>query len=217
MVSRQAYPDIENFFADTAEAYADAVRGFYAAGCRYLQFDDTVWAYLCFGKEQRIIRDRGDDPAALMGAYKQMVQHALEAKPADMTITTHVCPGNSGPAGSRRAAVAEMLLGELDYDGYFLEYDTDRAGGFEPLRFLPKGNKRVVLGLVTSKFGELEDRDRVLARIEEVSAYAPVEQFCLSPQCDFASTEEGNVLSEEEQWCKLGFIVEVAKEVWGNV
>ena len=110
-----------------------------------------------------------------------------------------------------------MLLGELDYDGYFLEYDTDRAGGFEPLRFLPKGNKRVVLGLVTSKFGELEDRDGILARIEESSAFAPVEQFCLSPQCGFASTEKGDVLSEEEQWCKLGFIVEAAKEIWGNV
>jgi 5-methyltetrahydropteroyltriglutamate--homocysteine methyltransferase len=219
-VSRQAYPDIENFFADTAEAYADAVRGFYAAGCRYLQFDDTVWAYLCSEKEQKIIRDRGDDPAALMIAYKQMIQHALKAKPADMTITTHVCRGNfrsSWISEGGYEPVAEMLLGELDYDGYFLEYDTDRAGGFEPLRFLPKGDKRVVLGLVTSKFGELEDRDGVLARIEEASAFAPVEQFCLSPQCGFASTEEGNVLSEEEQWRKLGFIVDVAKEVWGEV
>ena len=113
--------------------------------------------------------------------------------------------------------VAEMLLGELDYDGYFLEYDTDRVGGFEPLRFLPKRNKRVALSLVTSRFGELEDRDGVLARIEEASAFAPVEKFCLSPQCGFASTKEGNVLSEEAQWCKLGFIVEAAKEVWGNV
>jgi 5-methyltetrahydropteroyltriglutamate--homocysteine methyltransferase len=219
-VSRQAYPDIDNFFADTAEAYADAVRGFYAAGCRYLQFDDTVWAYLCSEKEQQIIRDRGDDPQNLMAAYKNMIQHALKAKPSDMTITTHVCRGNfrsSWISEGGYEPVAEMLLGELDYDGYFLEYDTDRAGGFEPLRFLPKGDKRVVLGLVTSKFGELENRDNVLTRIEEASAFAPVEQFCLSPQCGFASTEEGNVLSEDEQWRKLGFIVDVAKEVWGEV
>ncbi len=219
-VSRQAYPDIENFFADTAEAYAEAVRRFYAAGCRYLQFDDTVWAYLCSEKEQGMIRERGDDPEALMIAYKGMIQHALKAKPADMTITTHVCRGNfrsSWISEGGYEPVAEMLLGELDYDGYFLEYDSDRAGGFEPLRFLPKGGKRVVLGLVTSKFGELENRDGILARIEEASAFAPVDQFCLSPQCGFASTEEGNILSEDEQWRKLGFIVEVAKEVWGEV
>ena len=219
-VSRQAYPDIENFFADTAEAYADAVRGFYDAGCRYLQFDDTVWAYLCSEKERNMIRERGDDPQALMTAYKYMIQHALKAKPEDMTITTHVCRGNfrsSWISEGGYEPVAEMLLGELDYDGYFLEYDSERAGGFEPLRFLPKGDKRVVLGLVTSKFGELEDRDGVLARIEEASAFASLDQFCLSPQCGFASTEEGNVLSEEEQWRKLSFIVDVAKEVWGEV
>ena len=219
-VSRQAYPDIDNFFADTAEAYAKAVRAFYAAGCRYLQFDDTVWAYLCSPKEQQSIRERGDDPEALMTAYKGMINHALRAKPDDMTITTHVCRGNfrsSWISEGGYEPVAEMLLSELDYDGYFLEYDTDRAGGFEPLRFLPKGDKRVVLGLLTSKFGELENRDGVLARIEEASKFAPVEQFCLSPQCGFASTEEGNVLSEEEQWRKLGFIVDVAREVWGDV
>ncbi len=219
-VSRQVYPDIENFFADTAEAYAGAVRGFYAAGCRYLQFDDTVWAYLCSEKEQAMIRERGDDPQALMVAYKGMIQHALKARPADMTITTHVCRGNfrsSWISEGGYEPVAEMLLGELDYDGYFLEYDSERAGGFEPLRYLPKGGKRVVLGLVTSKFGELENRDGVLARIEEASAFAPLDQFCLSPQCGFASTEEGNILSEDEQWRKLGFIVDVAKEVWGEV
>lgn len=149
-----------------------------------------------------------------------MIAHALKAKPDDMTITTHVCRGNfrsSWISEGGYEPVAEMLLGELPYDGYFLEYDTERAGGFEPLRFLPKGNKRVVLGLVTSKFGELEDRDGVMRRIEEASSFAPVEQFCLSPQCGFASTEEGNILSEEEQWRKLAFIVDVAKEVWGTV
>jgi len=219
-ISKDVYPDIESFFADTAEAYAQAVRGFYAAGCRYLQFDDTVWAYLCSEKERAAVRERGEDPDALKVAYAGMIAHALAAKPADMVITTHVCRGNfrsSWISEGGYEPVAEVLLNDLPYDGYFLEYDTERAGGFEPLRFLPKGEKRVVLGLVTSKFGELEDRDGVHARIEEASRFAPVEQFCLSPQCGFASTEEGNVLSEEEQWRKLGFIVEVARDVWGSL
>ena len=145
---------------------------------------------------------------------------ALAAKPDDMVITTHVCRGNfrsSWISEGGYEPVAEILLGELQYNGYFLEYDSARAGGFEPLRFLPKGDKRVVLGLVTSKFGELEKREDVLARIEEASKFAPLDQFCLSPQCGFASTEEGNILSEEEQWRKLGFIVDVAKEVWGEI
>jgi 5-methyltetrahydropteroyltriglutamate--homocysteine methyltransferase len=219
-ISTAVYPDLDAFFADTAEAYAKAVRAFYDRGCRYLQFDDTVWAYLCSEKERQAVRDRGEDPDALKAAYAGMIAHALKAKPDDMTITTHVCRGNfrsSWISEGGYEPVAEMLLGELPYDGNFLEYDTERAGGFEPLRFLPKGNKRVVLGLVTSKFGELEDRDGVMRRIEEASSFAPVEQFCLSPQCGFASTEEGNILSEEEQWRKLAFIVDVAKEVWGTV
>ncbi|WP_416900229.1 MAG: 5-methyltetrahydropteroyltriglutamate--homocysteine S-methyltransferase [Minwuia sp.] len=219
-VSKETYPDLDNFFADTAETYAQVVKAFYDAGCRYLQFDDTVWAYLCSEKERQACRDRGDDPEALEEAYEGMIRHALAAKPDDMTITTHLCRGNfrsSWISEGGYEPVAERLLGSLPYNGYFLEYDSDRAGGFEPLRFLPKGEKRVVLGLVTSKFGELEDRDGVLRRIEEASEFAPVEQFCLSPQCGFASTEEGNILSEDEQWRKLGFIVDIAKEVWGEV
>lgn len=218
-ISKEVYPDLDAFYADTAEAYADAVRAFYAAGCRYLQFDDTVWAYLCSDKECHSLRERGDDPEALKANYAEMIRHALAAKPADMTITTHVCRGNfrsSWISEGGYEPVAELLLGDLPYDGYFLEYDSERAGGFEPLRFLPKGDKRVVLGLVTSKFGELENRDGVLKRIEEASEFAPVDQFCLSPQCGFASTEEGNILSEEEQWRKLAFIVDVAKEVWDD-
>jgi 5-methyltetrahydropteroyltriglutamate--homocysteine methyltransferase len=218
-ISRDVYPDMDAFYADTAEAYAQAVRAFYDAGCRYLQFDDTVWAYLCSEKELQAVRDRGEDPDALKAAYAGMIAHALKAKPADMAITTHVCRGNfrsSWISEGGYEPVAEMLLGELDYDGYFLEYDTERAGGFEPLRFLPKGKKKVVLGLVTSKFGELENRDGVHARVEEAAKFALLDQFCLSPQCGFASTEEGNILSEEEQWRKLGFIVEVAKDIWGE-
>ena len=147
-----------------------------------------------------------------------MINQSLDGKPADMTITTHVCRGNfrsTWIAEGGYEPIAERLLGGVNYDGYFLEYDTDRAGGFEPLRFLPKGNKIVVLGLVTSKSGTLEKKDDVKRRIEEATKFAPLEQFCLSPQCGFASTEEGNVLAEEEQWAKLRMIVELSKEVWG--
>ncbi len=219
-ISRDVYPDLEAFFADTAEAYRAAVRAFYDAGCRYLQFDDTVWAYLCSEKECQAVRDRGEDPEALKRAYAGMIRHALAHKPPDMAVTTHVCRGNfrsSWISEGGYEPVAELLLNELPYDGYFLEYDTERAGGFEPLRFLPKGDKRVVLGLVTSKFGELESREAILKRIEEASAFAPLEQFCLSPQCGFASTEEGNILSEQQQWDKLALIVDVAREVWGEL
>jgi 5-methyltetrahydropteroyltriglutamate--homocysteine methyltransferase len=219
-ISTDVYPDMDSFFADTAEAYAKAVRAFYDAGCRYLQFDDTVWAYLCSEKERQNVRDRGEDPEPLPGIYRDMINHATKDRPADMTITTHVCRGNFRSTWISEGGyepVAEVLLAETDYDGYFLEYDTDRAGGFEPLRFLPHGDKRVVLGLVTSKTGDLEDKKAVEKRISEATQYAPLEQFCLSPQCGFASTEEGNVLTEEAQWKKLELIVEIAKETWGEI
>ncbi len=219
-ISREVYPDLDTFFADTAEAYRKAVLAFYEAGCRYLQLDDTVWAYLCSQKERDAVRARGDDPDPLPGIYRDMINHALKDKPADMTVTTHVCRGNfrsSWISEGGYEPVADILLNETGYNGYFLEYDTDRAGGFEPLRFLPKGDKRVVLGLVTSKSGSLEDRDAVKRRIEEAAQFAPLDQFCLSPQCGFASTEEGNILTEDDQWKKLEMIVSIAKEVWGEV
>jgi 5-methyltetrahydropteroyltriglutamate--homocysteine methyltransferase len=219
-ISKDAYPDMDSFYSDTAEAYRKAVKAFYDAGCRYLQFDDTVWAYLCSEKERQGVRDRGEDPDALPGIYRDMIQHAIKDRPADMTITTHVCRGNFRSTWISEGGyepVAEILLGAIDYDGYFLEYDTDRAGGFEPLRFLPRGNKRVVLGLVTSKTGDLEEKGAIKKRIEEATKYAPLEQFCLSPQCGFASTEEGNILTEEAQWKKLALIVQTAKEVWGEI
>jgi 5-methyltetrahydropteroyltriglutamate--homocysteine methyltransferase len=153
----------------------------------------------------------------LQDIYARVINAALEGKPADMTITTHVCRGNFRSTWISEGGyepVAETLLGKVNYDGYFLEYDSDRAGGFEPLRFLPKGNKAVVLGLVTSKSGTLEKKDDVKRRIDEAAKFAPLEQFCLSPQCGFASTEEGNVLAEEEQWAKLRMIKELADEVW---
>ena len=164
-------------------------------------------------------RARGEDADKLAGIYAKTINTALKSKPADMTITTHVCRGNFRSTWISEGGyepVAETLLGKVNYDGYFLEYDTERAGGFEPLRFLPKGNKLVVLGLVTSKSGRLEKKDDVKRRIDEAGKFAPLDQFCLSPQCGFASTEEGNVLAEEEQWAKLRMIVELADEVWGK-
>jgi 5-methyltetrahydropteroyltriglutamate--homocysteine methyltransferase len=218
-VSKNAYPDRDAIFDDLAAAYRKAVRAFYDAGCRYLQFDDTAWAYLCSQEEMKKARDRGLDVDHLQETYTRTINKALEAKPADMTITTHVCRGNfrsTWIASGGYEPVAQNLLGRCNYDGYFLEYDTERAGGFEPLRFLPKGNKMVVLGLVTSKSGTLEKKGDVKRRIEEAAKFAPLEQFCLSPQCGFASTEEGNILGEDEQWAKLRMIRELAGEVWGT-
>ena len=216
-IKKDVYPDLDGFFHDLGQAYKQAVKGFYDAGCRYLQFDDTVWAYLCSQEELRKARERMSNVDQLQGIYARVINAALEGKPADMTITTHVCRGNFRSTWISEGGyepVAETLLGKVNYDGYFLEYDSDRAGGFEPLRFLPKGNKAVVLGLVTSKSGTLEKKDDVKRRIEEAAKFAPLEQFCLSPQCGFASTEEGNVLAEEEQWAKLRMIKELADEVW---
>ena len=218
-ISKDVYPDMGGFFEDTGKAYAKAVKAFYDAGCRYLQFDDTVWAYLCSPVELQKAKDRGDDPTGLQETYTKMINTALAAKPADMVITTHVCRGNFRSTWISEGGyepVAETLLGKINYDGYFLEYDTERAGGFEPLRFLPKGNKQVVLGLITSKSGTLEDKGDIKKRIQEASKFAPLEQFCLSPQCGFASTEEGNILTEDQQWAKMREIVELADEVWGK-
>ena len=217
-ISKKVYPDLDGFFHDLGETYKKAVKAFYDAGCRYLQFDDTVWAYLCSQEELRKARERMASVDELQPIYARVINTALEAKPADMTITTHVCRGNfrsTWIAEGGYEPVAETLLGRLNYDGYFLEYDTERAGGFEPLRFLPKGKKIVVLGLVTSKSGTLEKRDDIKRRIEEAAKFASLEQFCLSPQCGFASTEEGNILAEDEQWAKLAMIAEIAEQVWG--
>jgi len=217
-ISKKVYPDLDGFFHDLGETYKKAVKAFYDAGCRYLQFDDTVWAYLCSQEELRKARERMANVDELQPIYARVINTALEARPADMTITTHVCRGNfrsTWIAEGGYEPVAETLLGRLNYDGYFLEYDTERAGGFEPLRFLPKGNKIVVLGLITTKSGQLEKKDDVKRRIEEATKYAALDQLSLSPQCGFASTEEGNVLAEEEQWAKLRMAVELADAIWG--
>jgi 5-methyltetrahydropteroyltriglutamate--homocysteine methyltransferase len=216
-VSKQAYESRDAIFDDLAIAYQNAIKGFYAAGCRYLQFDDTAWAYLCSETELKKARDRGLDVDHLQETYTKCINKALEAKPADMTITTHVCRGNFRStfiSSGGYEPVAKNLLEGCNYDGYFLEFDTDRAGGFEPLRFLPKGNKLVVLGLVSSKVGELEKKDDIKRRIDEATKFVALDQLCVSPQCGFASTEEGNVLADEEQWNKLRMCVELGNEVW---
>jgi methionine synthase II (cobalamin-independent) len=217
-ISQDVYPDLEAFFDDVAKAWRAAIRAFYDAGCRYLQLDDTAWAMICDPNERSKSRVRGDDPDLLPQRYARLTQLALEGKPSDMAITMHSCRGNFRStfiASGGYEFVAEQLLGNTSLDGYFLEYDTERAGGFEPLRFFPKGKKQLVLGLVTSKSGKLEEKDDIKRRIEEATKYVALDQLCLSPQCGFASTEEGNVLAEDEQWAKLRMIVEIADEVWG--
>jgi 5-methyltetrahydropteroyltriglutamate--homocysteine methyltransferase len=218
-ISKEVYPDLDVFFHDLAKTYRKAVKTFYDAGCRYLQFDDTVWAYLCSQDEWKKARERGDDLDGLQQVYARVINYAIAERPADMTITTHVCRGNfrsTWISSGGYEPVAETLLAGTNYDGYFLEYDSERAGGFEPLRYLPKGNKVVVVGVITSKSGELEKKDDIKRRLEEASKFAPLDQLALSPQCGFASTEEGNILTEEDQWAKLRLAVEVAQEVWGK-
>jgi 5-methyltetrahydropteroyltriglutamate--homocysteine methyltransferase len=217
-ISPAIYPELDPFFDDLGQAYRKAVRAFADAGCRYLQLDDTVWGYLCSEEQRQGARQRGDDPGRLPFLYARTINTAIEARPPDMVITTHVCRGNfrsTWIAEGGYEPVAEVLLGALNVDGYFLEYDTDRAGGFEPLRFLAKGRKQVVLGIVTSKSGTLENKDAIKRRIDEATKFVDLDQLGLSPQCGFASTEEGNVLTEDEQWAKLRMIVEVARDVWG--
>ncbi len=216
-ISHEVYPDLAAFFDDLAITYQKAIHAFYDAGCRYLQLDDTAWSMICDPKQREESRKRGDDPDALPQQYTRMTNKALEAKPADMVITMHSCRGNFRStfiASGGYEFVAEQLLGNTNLSGYFLEFDTNRAGGFEPLRFFPKGKKQLVLGLVTSKSGQLESRDEIKRRIDEATKYVALDQLCLSPQCGFASTEEGNVLAEEEQWAKLRMIVELAEEIW---
>jgi 5-methyltetrahydropteroyltriglutamate--homocysteine methyltransferase len=217
-ISVELYPEMDEFYRDLALAYRGAVQAFGAAGCRYLQLDEVNLAYLCDPEQRQILRERGDDPEVLPGIYANMINTALAGRPADMAVTMHLCRGNfrsSWIAQGGYEPVAELLFNQIDVDGYFMEFDTERAGGFEPLRFVPKG-KTVVLGLVTSKAGALESSDELERRIADAAKYVALDQLCLSPQCGFASTEEGNSLTEEDQWAKLARIVEVARKVWGE-
>jgi len=216
-IDPSVYPDIDAFWADLVAAYREEVRRLGDLGCTYLQFDDTSLAYLNDPRQREYIRQIGGDAEHQHEAYIRHSNQALADRPEGMSVTTHMCRGNfrsSWVAEGGYDFVAEALFGELQVDGFFMEWDDARSGGFEPLRFLPAG-KVVVLGLVTTKRGELEDRDLLLRRIEEASRYADIEQLCLSPQCGFSSTVEGNQLTREQQEAKLRLVVEVAEEVWG--
>jgi 5-methyltetrahydropteroyltriglutamate--homocysteine methyltransferase len=217
-IDKAVYPRLDAFFDDLGQAYKKAVRAFADAGCRYLQLDEVFIAMLCDPKYRAQMKDRGDDPEALGPLYGDLINTAMSDIPSDMTITMHLCRGNyrstfMGAGGYD--AEAEVLFNRIKVHGYFMEYDTARAGGFEPLRLVPR-DRMVVLGLVTTKTGQLESKDALKRRIEEAAKYVSLDQLCLSPQCGFASTEEGNVLAEDEQWAKLRMIVEVAEEVWGR-
>jgi 5-methyltetrahydropteroyltriglutamate--homocysteine methyltransferase len=217
-IDERVYPDMEEFWSDLCAAYADELRALGELGCTYLQFDDTSLAYLNDPAQREQIKQRGaGDVEHLHERYVRNINRALEGRPDDMTVTTHLCRGNfrsSWAAEGGYDFVAEALFGGLGVDGFFLEYDDARSGGFEPLRFVPEG-KYVVLGLVTTKRGELESKDLLKRRIEEAARYVPIEQLCLSPQCGFSSTVEGNALTADEQRAKLELIVETAAEVWG--
>jgi 5-methyltetrahydropteroyltriglutamate--homocysteine methyltransferase len=217
-VPESIYPSMADFYRDLGESYRKVVHAFADAGCRYLQLDEVNLAYLCDPSLRKVIADRGEDPAALLEIYASMINAAIADIPSDMTITMHLCRGNfrsSFVASGGYEPVAELLFNKINVHGYFMEYDTDRAGGFEPLRFVPK-NKTVVLGLVTTKSGTLEKKDDIKRRIEQAAKFADMDRLCLSPQCGFASTEEGNTLAEDEEWAKLRMIVEIVEEVWGK-
>jgi len=216
-VPEKIYPAMDDFYRDLGASYRKAVRAFADAGCRYLQLDEVNLAYLCDPSLRKVIADRGEDPATLPSIYAGMINAAISDIPPDMTITMHLCRGNfrsSFVASGGYEPVAELLFNTINVHGYFMEYDTERAGGFEPLRFVPQG-KTVVLGLVTTKTGALEKKDHIKRRLEQGAKFIGFDPVCLAPQCGFASTEEGNALAEDEQWAKLKMIVEIADEVWG--
>ncbi|MFP5406814.1 MAG: 5-methyltetrahydropteroyltriglutamate--homocysteine S-methyltransferase, partial [Gammaproteobacteria bacterium] len=216
-ISREHYPDLEPFYQDVADAYGAELRSLAELGCTYLQLDDTNLAYLCDEKMREAARQRGDDPNELPHRYASFINRVVAQKPDGMTLSMHLCRGNFRStfiASGGYEPVAETLFNAMPVDGYFMEWDTDRAGGFEPLRFLPKG-KSVVLGLVTSKTGILEDKDTLKRRIDEASKYAPLEQLALSPQCGFSSTVHGNDIAVDAQRRKLELVVETAADVWG--
>jgi 5-methyltetrahydropteroyltriglutamate--homocysteine methyltransferase len=211
-----AYPDLDEFFSDLARCYRGEIDSLYRAGCRYLQLDDTNLAYLCDPKLRAGAKDRGDDPDALPHAYAALINSVIDGRPDDLTVAVHLCRGNFRSAWVAEGSyepVAEVLFNELNVDAYFLEYDDERSGDFAPLRFVPD-RKTVVLGLVTTKLADLESPRELMRRIEEAARYVPLDHLCLSPQCGFSSTVEGNQITEEDQWAKLELVSQVALEVW---
>jgi 5-methyltetrahydropteroyltriglutamate--homocysteine methyltransferase len=216
-IDKVVYPDLEAFWSDVAAAYRKAIANLADAGCRYLQLDDVTFAYLCDPKIQQNCRNNGDDPIALPRRYADTINAALAGKPSDMVVTIHTCRGNFKSAWVAEGGydpVVEAMF-STNVDGYFMEFDSARAGGFEPLRILPRG-KKIVLGLVTTKVGDLESKDALKRRIDEASKFVPLENLCLSPQCGFSSTHHGNALSLDDQWRKLERVVQLAGEVWAS-
>jgi methionine synthase II (cobalamin-independent) len=218
-IDESVYPDLGQFWADLADAYAQQVRRLYDLGCRYLQLDDTSLAYMNDPSQRKHVADIGGDPEHQHEHYIANINRVLAGRPADLAVTTHMCRGNNQSMWAAEGGydfVAEALFSNLEVDGFFCEWDDERSGGFEPLRFVPKG-KRVVLGLVTTKRGQLESKDDLKRRIEQASQFVDADQLCLSPQCGFSSTKEGNDLTPEQQWAKLRLIVETAQELWGSL
>jgi 5-methyltetrahydropteroyltriglutamate--homocysteine methyltransferase len=218
-ISRDAYPDLDAFYADVAQAYRAEIADLAAAGCTYLQLDDTNLAYLCDEKMREGARQRGDNPDELPRRYARLINAAIEGRPADMTVCVHLCRGNFRSAWAAEGGyepVAQVLFNELAVDGYFLEYDDARSGDFAPLAHVPKG-KTVVLGLVSTKVGQLEHKDDLKRRVDAAAKLVPLEQLCLSPQCGFSSTVHGNDIAFESQTAKLKLVVETAREIWGSV
>jgi 5-methyltetrahydropteroyltriglutamate--homocysteine methyltransferase len=216
MIDRKAYADLDEFFADLARVYREEVAGLAAAGCRYLQLDDTNLAYLCDERIRARVEERGEDVDGLPGAYAQLINESIRDRPDNMAVCVHLCRGNARSrwfAEGGYEPVAEVMFNELSVDAFFLEYDDERSGDFAPLRFVPKG-KVVVLGLVTTKHGELEDADAVHRRVDQAARYLALDQLCLSPQCGFASAAEGNLLTEDDEKRKLELVVELANRIW---
>lgn len=214
----EAYPDLDEFFTDLAQCYRDEINALYAAGCRYIQLDDTNLAYLCDPKMRAGAVERGDDPNQLPRTYAALINAVIDQRPADLTVCVHLCRGNFRStwfATGSYEPVAEVLFNELRVDGYFLEYDDERSGDFAPLRFVP-ANKTIVLGLITSKVGTLENQRDLIQRINDAARYVPLEHLCLSPQCGFSSTVHGNQISVDDQWRKLELVVKTANAVWGG-
>jgi methionine synthase II (cobalamin-independent) len=217
-ISEEAYPDLEDMWADAAQAYREEIADLGKAGCTYLQIDDVSFAYFCDTNYKETFRQRGEDPDQLLRTYTQTLNSLLQGRPRTMTVALHTCRGNfmsTWAAQGGYEPVAELLFNDVGVDAYFLEFDSERAGGFEPLRFLPKG-KKAVLGLVTTKMPQLEKRDTLLRRIDEAARHVDMEQLCLSPQCGFSSTHHGNKISMDDQWRKLELVLDVASRVWGS-
>lgn len=214
----EAYPDLDDFFADLAQCYRDEINSLYEAGSRYIQMDDTNLAYLCDPQLRAGALERGDDPDELPRTYAALINDVIDGRPDDLTIAVHLCRGNFQSAWVAEGSyepVAEVLFNEMNVDAYFLEYDDERSGDFAPLRFVPE-NKTIVLGLVTTKVGGLEPQEMLIQRVNEAARYVSLDQLCLSPQCGFSSTVHGNQIAEEQQWAKLELVVNTARKIWGD-